>query len=290
MRLALQVLHRAGHEHRLVALVLGVKAHDAIAAALLAPEVLLLAIRVVLDDRVRRVEDRLRAAVVLVEHDRGDVVERILEQQDVAYIRPAPPVDTLVAVADDGDLLVALGQGEGDLVLGGVRVLVLVDEDVLEALLVVRQYLTVFAEQLHGLHQQIVEVHRSGLQQPGLVVGVDLGVFAGERVVGLSLGLIGRGQFVLPQADLTVHSAGREALGIEAEIADDVAGQTLGIGLVVDAERARVAEHFGVGTQDAHACRVERAHPHRFHHWADQRRHTVLHFTGGLVGERDGQD
>jgi hypothetical protein len=161
---------------------------------------------------------------------------------------------------------------------------------VLEALLVVRQHVGVLAEQLHRLHQQIVEVHRAGLRQAGLVVDVDLGVLAGERVVGLHQRLGGRDQLVLPDADLPVHATRREALGIEPEVADDVAGQALRIGLVVDAERARVADGLGVGAQDANARRVERAHPHRLHHRADQRGHPMLHLVGGLVGERDRKD
>jgi hypothetical protein len=112
------------------------------------------------------------------------------------------------------------------------------------------------------------------------------------RVNGLSLGLglIRRDQLVLPQADLAVHRPRGKALGIQPQIADDVARQALGIGLVVDAEVARVPEHLGVRAQDAHARRVERAHPHRFHHWPHQRGHAVLHLVGGLVGERDRED
>ena len=50
-------------------------------------------------------------------------------------------------------------------------------------------------------------------------------------------------EIVLPPADRRVHPAGREALGVEAEVADDVAGEPGGVGLVVDRELPRVAEH-----------------------------------------------
>ena len=78
---------------------------------------------------------------------------------------PREPVDALVAVADDGDLLWPAASRSDDLVLGGVGVLVLVDEDVLEPLLVVREHVGVLAEQQHGVHQQVVEVHRAGLRR-----------------------------------------------------------------------------------------------------------------------------
>ena len=84
--------------------------------------------------------------------------------------------------------------------------------------------------------------------------------------------------------------AGREPLGVEAEVADHVAGEADGVGLVVDRELRRVAEPVGVAAQDAHARRVERRHPHLLGHRADERRHPVLHLVGGLVGEGDGED
>ena len=110
MRLALDRLHRARHERGFIAFVLGVVPHDAVAAALLAPEVLLLAIGVIANDRVGRVENGLRAAVVLIEHDRGDVVERLLELQDVPNVGAAPPVDRLIVITNDGDLSALGGQ------------------------------------------------------------------------------------------------------------------------------------------------------------------------------------
>ena len=220
-----QRLDGAGHPRALVVLVVGVVAHDRVAGAQLAPQVLGAARRVVGDDRVGGVEDDLCAAVVLVEHDRGQVLERLLELVDVAHISTPKCVDRLVAVADRGDLAAVLGEQHGQLVLGEVGVLVLVDQDVLEALLVAAQDVGVVAEQLDGLHQQIVEVHRPGPLQPHLVLAVHLGVLAVEDAArrGLDLGLIGVDQLVLPQADDAVHRRGVNRLASRPEVADDVA-------------------------------------------------------------------
>ena len=70
------------------------------------PQVLRLALEVVGDHRVGGVEDRLRAAVVLVEHDRRDVGERILELQDVAEVGAAELVDAVVHEHAVGDVRV----------------------------------------------------------------------------------------------------------------------------------------------------------------------------------------
>jgi len=53
------------------------------------------------------------------------------------------------------------GECERKLVLRHVGVLVLVDQHVLESLLIVGKHIGVLAEQLHGLHQQVVEIHRA---------------------------------------------------------------------------------------------------------------------------------
>ena len=64
------------------------------------------------------------------------VREGVLELHDVAQVGAAEAVDRLVAVADDRDVAVATGEQQDELVLGDVGVLVLVDENVLEALAV----------------------------------------------------------------------------------------------------------------------------------------------------------
>ena len=76
------------------------------------------------------------------------------------------------------------GEHEDDLVLRLVGVLVLVDEDVLEALPVVLEHVGVIAEQAHGVDEQVVEVHRPCLLEPGLVLAVDVGLLALEDVRG----------------------------------------------------------------------------------------------------------
>ena len=265
-------------------------AHDAVAAPGVGPQVLRLARRVVGDHRVRRVEDLLRAAVVLVEDDGRDVGEGVLELHDVAVVGAAEAVHRLVRVADDRDVVVAAGEEQDDLVLGLVGVLVLVDEDVLEALPVVLEHVGVVAQQADGVDEQVVEVHRPRLVQAVLVLPVHVGVLAVEDVLRPRRDLGGVEELVLPEADEAVDAARREALGVEVEVADHVPGQAHGVGLVVDRELAGVAEAVGVGPQDPHARRVERAHPHRAGDRADERGDALAHLLGRLVGERDGED
>ena len=87
-----------------------------------------------------------------------------------------------------------------------------------------------------------------------------------------------------------VHTARREPLRVEPEVADDVAGEPGRVGLVVDRELPGVAEHVTVGPQDPHARRVERRHPHGAHDRPDEDGDAFAHLGRGLVGERDRQD
>ena len=111
-----------------------------------------------------------------------------------------------------------------------------------------------------------------------------------EDVLCPTLGLVGVDELVLPEADDAVDTARGEPLRVEAEVADDVAGEAVGVGGVVDRELAGVAERVAVGAQDAHARRVERRHPHRPDDGSDERPDALAHLGRGLVGERDGED
>ena len=87
-----------------------------------------------------------------------------------------------------------------------------------------------------------------------------------------------------------VDRPGRELLGVEVEVPDDVPGQADGVGLVVDGEVALVAQPGGVPAQHADTRGVEGRHPHPPGHRTDQRLHPLAHLLGRLVGEGDGQD
>ncbi len=129
-------------------LVLDLDDLDRLALAELRPEPLRLAVAVVVDHRVRRLEDRVRRAVVLLERDRAGAGEVALEVEDVADVRAAEGVDRLVGVPDHQQVLVLAGDQLEEAVLRVVRVLVLVDEDVAERVLPVRARLGEPLEQL----------------------------------------------------------------------------------------------------------------------------------------------
>ena len=129
----------------------------------------------------------------------------------------------------------ACAELDHELVLGDVRVLVLVHEDVLEALLVVLEHVGMLAEHAHGPNEEVVEVHRVRRHEAPLVLGIGLGdpplvdgpgaLFEGGHVDHVRLG----------RADDTEHGPGREALLVDAEVVEDVLHEPAAVAVVVDA-------------------------------------------------------
>ena len=229
-------------------------------------------------------------AIVLLEHHDRDVGKRFFKLKDVADVGASEGIDTLVAIAHDRHLTVFFGELKHQIVLDRVRVLVLVDEDMAEAVSPRREHVGVFAEELGGAHQEVVEVHRPGGEKPLLILEVDVADLALEDLLGL-LGELDRSNvFVLGHRDCAVHRPRREPLWVEVEITNHIADETDGVGLVVDRETAGEPEPVDVAPQNAHTRRVEGRDPHLLRHRPDQPADAVLHLPRCLVGERDRQN
>lgn len=278
---------------RLVVLLVGDVAGDDGALAGLRPQVLGAAAGVALDDGVGGVEDVLGGAVVLLQQDGAGLRVVLLELEDVADRRAAEGVDRLVGVADHaefGGLVAGADELADQGVLGVVGVLVLVDQDVPEAPPVVLGDVGERLEQVDGGHDDVVEVQRVGVVQPGLVHRVRLGELPLEGVLRLGGERLVVDQLVLEVGDLGAERLRRELLGVEIQVAADQGHQPARVGGVVDRERRGEAERLGLAAQDAHAGAVEGGHPHGVGARPDQLLDALLHLARGLVGEGDGED
>ena len=175
-------------------------------------------------------------------------------------------------------------------VLGVVGVLVLVDQDVAEGAPPALPHLLEQLQRVDGAHEEVVEVHRVGLEHPLLVERVNLG---DDFLEDASLGLgVGRGvdELVLGAGDLRADRARRVALRIDVQLVHAAFQHPQRVGLVVDREAARVAEPLGVCAQHPRAGRVEGGHPHRAGRAPDQPLDPLAHLGRRLVGEGDGED
>jgi hypothetical protein len=197
----------------------------------------------------------------------------------------------LVVVADDGQVAMLGGQVAAEQVLGAVRVLVLVDHDLLPARLVLRQHVGVLLEQEHGAHEEVVEVDRVILGQLALVGLVDA---RGRLVVVVGRLPKRRGdvrQLVLALADPGQHPVRAEPLLVEVQALEDGLDDRHLVGAVVDREAPSEADDGPVAPQDAGADGVEG--PDRrlaCRLLADEAGDPVPHLAGRLVRERDRHD
>ncbi len=189
-------------------------------------------------------------------------------------------------------------------ILGMVRVLVFVDENIAEFMAVVFGDMRLGSQQLHRAHDQIVEIHGVRQGETILVFGIDHCIhrlriaYLAEGIVthaGFEIGSIlsqGRariGELVLVVADSGEDGSRGEAFDVDIEVSADELDETLAIRGVVDGEARFETDLLTVPTQDAHARRVERGDPHAIGHAADQCAKTFAHFGCRLVREGDGQ-
>ena len=130
------VVDGAGDVIGFVVFGLGLVMDDLVARRVFRPKCLSRPAFVVVDDGVGGVQDGLGRAVILFELDRRCVGIVPGKVDDVADVGTAPGVDTLVGIADDADVAPLGSQDLSKGILGVVRILIFVDQDVLEPFLI----------------------------------------------------------------------------------------------------------------------------------------------------------
>ncbi len=164
----------------------------------------------------------------MFEQDHPGAGEVTLELGDVPDGGAAEGIDRLVGVTNHAQLtgwheviaadvtgLASPDQLPDQHVLGVVGVLVLVDEHVPEPPAVLGRHVGKRLQQVHGDHDQIVEVHGTGRHEPPLILPVRLR----QRLLPVPGGPRGDGlvveQLVLQRGNPADHRLRRVVLGIE---------------------------------------------------------------------------
>ena len=185
----------------------------------------------------------------------------------------------------------ALGEQAQPEILHQVGVLVLVDEDVAEAAVILRQHLRMGAQDLGDMHQQIAEIAGVDGAQPVLIGGVEqAGIAAGEITVLGARHPLGRQAAVLPALDDPHQHRWREALDVEPRRLHHLLQQAQLVVGIEDVEAGGEADQLGIAPEHAGGERVEGAEPQPLRRLAQDRRDALAHFARGLVGEGHRQD
>ena len=213
------------------------------------------------------------------------------EIQDVADVGPAPAVDRLILVADDGDAARAVGQKTHEAVLHVVGVLKFVDEHMIEKLGQGRGSRAVGLAQVERREQQAAEVDRAGGGQALFVQTVGL---AHDFVEVVARGILIRGGALVFRAiDHREHLADGKGLFGNFHIGQHARHEPARIVVVVDDEFLADADGRAVEAQKARGNAVEGTQPHAVGAMAvaaEQALDALFEFARGLVGEGHSQD
>ena len=279
------------HKARLIVPVEGLIEDNRLAGGVGGPQRLAVSVRVVLDDLPRGLQDGLGGAIVLFELHDGGIEIVLFEFQDVAHVGTTPPVDRLVIISHHADVAVLFREGADDEILRAVGILVFVDEDVLEAILILLFDVRRLAKQSHDLQQQVVKIQGVLLPQRALVSVKDarydllipaVGPFrVGEVVDAFVFGPIDQGE----------DDGRREAALVQPQVFQALADHGPLVVLVEDQEVPPHAHAVAVPAEDPAADVVESTDPDRpRHRRPDQPVDALPHLVGRFVGEGHRQD
>lgn len=122
---------------------------------------------------VSRIDNGFGGAVVLFEPEQLMIGIIDLEIQDVLDIGTTKGIDALGIVAHHGDVFVQGCHAFDDEVLGMVGVLILIYQDISEAVLILIQHLGEVSEKQVGVKEQVVKIHGVGPLQAHVVLPED---------------------------------------------------------------------------------------------------------------------
>ena len=240
------------------------------------------------DETVGRAEDVRRAPVVVLElhHARGRVVA--FELEDVADARTAPSVDRLVGIAGHREIRVIDRQSPEDRILGGIRVLVLVDEDPAVTGVELAAEFGVVEDQPRHVDEQVIEVDGIAFEHHLLIDRPQPdGDLVGRPAPACFEGFRSE-EVVLGAADDPCETVDRSVGEVQTESLRRPLHHRPGVVGVENRIVTGQPDHPGVGTEQPGRETVERPHFDRLR--ADERRHPAAHLVGGFVGERQGHD
>ena len=197
----------------------------------------------------------------------------------------------MVVVADAAEILVLLRQQPQPEILRDIGVLVLVDQDVAKALLVVGGDLRPGLQDGEVVQQQVAEVDRVHSLQALLIGLVEREQLAVGDVADLAArNLVGDQAAILPALDAREDHPRRPALVVDALGRSDLLHQAQLVVGVEDGEIGLQADHLGMAAQDAGGDGMEGAEPEPLGGLADDALEPKAHLGRRLVGEGDGDD
>ena len=161
--LTLDALDILAHDERLLLIAIGRLVEQLFAHGILAKHIFLNLILVALDETVGSIHDILRTTIVLLQLEEFGTLQLTLESEDIVNIGTTETIDALRVITHGAHTVLLLTELHHDFHLHVVGILVLIDENKVEAVGVFLSNLLMVTEQLERKHQQVIEIHGIGL-------------------------------------------------------------------------------------------------------------------------------
>jgi hypothetical protein len=211
--------------------------------------------------------------------------------EDVFEIRSAPGVDALGVVSDHHEIAVVGGEEVDEFGLEAVRILVFIDEDLLEAALVKSGDFGLGQKKLQGFGKKVIEIHRVRVALSGFVGGLnfldlrgegnEVAVFFGEDFANGGGGVNGEAEDIGQDSGF-----GEFSCGIHETLFRNHGGDHfLRVVAVHDGKSLAESDVGGVSAEDAVPDRVEGAAPESIRRAGKEVVDALHHFAGGFVGK-----
>jgi len=278
-----------GNEIGLFLFVVGLVEREGLTAFFLREQVFGRAVGVLGNDRLGSVEDNLGRPVVLLQQKLHEFRKVLSQAQNVAVISTTPGVDRLILVGDHIKAAMVRSKLLKNDVLGDIRVLELIDQDVLEAVPILMYSFGICLEHARRFHQEVVEVEPIVLAQRLLVLRIcpryDLIEIGAHRVI------CRQDQLILCRRNRIEQSMGPVPLVVQSHIGNDLLHHGELVVSVEDQEIRGESQPHGFAPQDPRTGRVERTQHHSAsRRIAQHRAQTMVHLASCLVGEGHSQD
>src|SRR5262249_32712531 len=225
-------------------------------------------------------EDVRRRAVILFEPGDRRTGEIVLEAQDVADLSAAPTVNRLVVVADATQIAAFLRQQTQPQILSDVGVLVLVDEQVTEALLVFSEDVGIPGEEAQIVQQKVAEIDGVHGYQALLVLAVQIDPPTSRETIGVAgRNLFGSKAAILPALDLRQQEAGGPAPLVDVLCLNDLFQEPDLIVGIEDREAGFEPYRLGMPAQNARGNCMKGAEPDALGGAADHSLEPLAHLA-----------
>ncbi len=188
------------------------------------------------NDVVRHRHDTRGGPVIDLQVDPLRFVKRLLKVENVANVGLPPAIDRLIRIADHEKVLMPLGKRLYQHVLHAVGVLVLVDQNVVKALLIAFEQPRFGFEKPERQDEQIVEIDRVRFAKQSLVFRVGPRHDLVAEVRGGLPRFFRADHARLVRADARTDAPRRKLLRILTDVGDRLFDDRLLIRIVIDRE------------------------------------------------------